>query len=433
MTTVPWQDRKSAGKMRLLVWVLILLPVVVGLLYPVAQDYLRAASLLERISDPHAGGWVANYDVHPVEVHDTSFDFRGQPIPARVYLPRGIGFAPGIVVVHGMHELGIDEPRLVSFARSLAASGFFVMTPLVPALAGYRVNAESADVIGTAVQSFARDLNVPRVGVLAISFSGGLALLAASDQQYASSFAWVASVGGYYDLAHVLRFFATGEAVRPDGSVEHLAPHEYGPLIVIDDEPRDFFSAHDAPLADKALKLLLAGHGKDSEALTQRMTPAGQAVMQELYHKQRSSLAPAILAEIDKRRDKLAAASPAGHLRFIQAPVLLLHGSDDTVIPPTELLWLQRDIPQTQLVAALISPAISHVEIGGKPTLHERWALVHWMAEMIRLARNTSGGATPKGTPAGAWIAFSPPTHGSHGISGRGGESETTRTFDGML
>ena len=61
--------------------------------------------------------------------------------------------------------------------------------------------------------------------MFAISFSGGLALLAASDPQYAPSIAWVASIGGYYDLAHVLRFFATGDAVTPDGGVEHLTQH----------------------------------------------------------------------------------------------------------------------------------------------------------------------------------------------------------------
>ena len=148
-----------------------------------------------------------------------------------------------------MHELGIDEPRLVSFARSLAASGFFVMTPLVPGIADYRVQAESADVIGSAARDFAQQLEVPKVGIFAISFSGGLALLAAGDPQYASAVAWVASIGGYYDLAHVLRFFATGDAVRPDGSVDHLQPHEYGPLIVIYDEPQDFFSPQDRPCA----------------------------------------------------------------------------------------------------------------------------------------------------------------------------------------
>jgi pimeloyl-ACP methyl ester carboxylesterase len=405
MTTVPWQSRGMSHRTRVLAWFLLLLPVVAALLYPIAQDYLRAASLLERISDPNATGWIASYEVHPVDVHDTTFDFRGHAIPARVYLPRGVGFAPGIVVVHGMHELGIDEPRLVGFARSFAASGYFVMTPLVPGVADYRVEAQSADVIGTAVQSFAQQLNVARVGVLAISFSGGLALLAASDPQYASSFAWVASVGGYYDLAHVLRFFATGDAARPDGTVEHLSPHEYGALIVVDDEPQDFFSPHDAPLAHEALKLLLGNHGKDSEALTQQMTPAGRQIMQDIYHKQRATLTPEILAEIDKRRDELAAASPAGHLRFVRAPVLLLHGSDDSVIPPTELSWLRRDLPEDRLIGALISPAITHVEVGGKPSLRDQLALVHWMAAMIRTARSTSGGKAPADLPAGAWIA----------------------------
>ena len=404
MTTVPWQGRNSSRKVRLIAWLLLLVPVVVALLYPVAQDYLRAASLLARVSDPHAAGWIANYDVRPVDVRDTTFDFRGRAIPARVYLPRGVGFAPGIVVVHGMHVLGINEPRLVGFARSLAASGFFVMTPLVPGIADYRVEAQSADLIGTSAQAFAQQLGVPKVGILAISFSGGLALLAAGDQQYAPSIAWVASVGGYYDLDHVLRFFATGDAPRPDGTVAHLAPHEYGALIVIYDEPQDFFNPHDAPIATRALKLLLSDNGKASESATATMTPAGQQVMQDIYHKQRQTFAPAILAEIDKQRDQLSAASPAGHLGFVHAPVLLLHGSDDSVIPPTELQWLARDIPKEYLVTALVSPAIGHVEVGTKVSLRDKLALVHWMARMIHTARATESGKEPV-LPAGLWIA----------------------------
>src|SRR5271165_682772 len=139
MTTVPWQGRNPSHKARLFVWLLPLLPLLVVALYPTAQDYLRAASLLQRIADPRATGWIANYDIHPVDVRDTSFDFRGSSIPARIYLPHGVASAPGIVVIHGMHELGINEPRLVSFARVLAASGFFVMTPAVPGISDYRV------------------------------------------------------------------------------------------------------------------------------------------------------------------------------------------------------------------------------------------------------------------------------------------------------
>src|SRR5271165_1431855 len=314
MTTVPWQGRSPSQKTRWLGWLLLLLPLLVIAVYPTVQDYLRAASLLQRISDPHATGWMANYEVHPVEVRDTAFEFRGASIPARIYVPRGVGFASGIVVVHGMHDLEINEPRLIAFARALAASGFVVMTPQVPGIADYRVQAESADLIGTTAQNFAQQLQVPKVGLLALSFSGGLALLAASDPRYSQSIAWVATVGAHYDLAHVLRFFATGDAVRPDGSVEHLPPHEYGPLIVVYDEPQDFFVPQDVQTAHEAIKLLLSGDGKASEEMTKRLTPAGQETMQRIYHKQRGQFASALLAEIDKQPQPLAAASPAGHV-----------------------------------------------------------------------------------------------------------------------
>ncbi len=405
MTTVPWQGRNPSGKARLLAWILLLLPIVVVLLYPLAQDYLQAASLLQRISDPHASGWLANYGVHPVDERDTTFNFLGKPVPAHVYMPRGIGFAPGIVIVHGMQRQGMDGPRLVSFARAFASSGFFVMTPQVAGIADYRVEGESAELIGTAAQSFAHELNVPTVGVLAISFSGGLSLLAASDPQYAPSIAWVASVGGYYDLAHVLRFFATGEAVRPDESIEHLQPHEYGPLIVVYDEPQDFFAPQDVQTGHDALRLLLAEQGKASEVLTRTMTPADQEIMQRIYHKQRASFAPEILAEIDKHHDELAAASPAGHLQSLHVPILLLHGSDDVIIPPTEMLWLQHGIPEKYLRDALISPAIGHVDLGAKIKLRDRLALIHWMALMIHEARSAGSGQGSMHLPAGLWFA----------------------------
>jgi pimeloyl-ACP methyl ester carboxylesterase len=302
-----------------------------------------------------------------------------------------------------MHELGMNEPRLVNFARALAASGFFVMTPQVQGIAEYRVEAESADVIGRAAQAFANELDAPKVGLLAISFSGGLALMAATNPDYSNSIAWVATIGAYYDLAHVLRFFATGDAVRPDGSVEHLTAHEYGPLIVLCDRPGDFFSQEDSAKANQAIRLLLSDQGKRSEALTAQLSPAGQEMMQRIYHRQLDGLREAILAEIEKNREQLDAASPAGRVRFLQMPVLLLHGSDDNVIPPTELLWLQEHVPSEQLLNALVSPAITHVEVGHKARLSERLALVHWVAAMLRQARNTP--TAQKGQlPAGAWL-----------------------------
>jgi pimeloyl-ACP methyl ester carboxylesterase len=65
--------------------------------------------------------------------------------------------------------------------------------------------------------------------------------------------------------------------------------------------------------------------------------------------------------------------------------VLLLHGAADNVIPPSELLWLQQDVPPGDLVNALISPAISHVSMEGEPSLSDKVRLVHFMAQMLEL------------------------------------------------
>jgi hypothetical protein len=67
---------------------------------------------------------------------------------------------------------------------------------------------------------------------------------------------------------------------------------------------------------------------------------------------------------------------------------MLLHGAGDNVIPPSETLWLAKDIPRQDLRAVLISPAISHVELGKGATWMDNVRLVHFIAQMLGEARN---------------------------------------------
>ena len=70
----------------------------------------------------------------------------------------------------------------------------------------------------------------------------------------------------------------------------------------------------------------------------------------------------------------------------MRAPrVLLLHGSEDSVIPAVETLWLAKDA-DNHLVNALITPLLTHVDVGKQPPLLERVELVRFMAEMLKQA-----------------------------------------------
>ena len=74
-------------------------------------------------------------------------------------------------------------------------------------------------------------------------------------------------------------------------------------------------------------------------------------------------------------------ASGAADARALAAGCRSCH-QGDTVIPSTEALWLAQDVPPERLKGALVSPAIEHVELKS-PTALDKWALVHFMGQVI--------------------------------------------------
>src|SRR5881394_1868955 len=165
--------------------VLILALSSVAFISAPVQSHLRAAALLLRVSNPEHKNTLANYSTRPVTEANVTVGALNNSIRGRLYLPQGVSSPPGIVMVVGVHHLGINEPRLVNFARAFAAGGIAVLTPEPPDIADYRITPQAIEVIGRSAQDLSHRLAKKRVGVLGFSFSGGLALLAAADPKFA--------------------------------------------------------------------------------------------------------------------------------------------------------------------------------------------------------------------------------------------------------
>ncbi|HEX6764878.1 MAG TPA: hypothetical protein VF103_05355, partial [Polyangiaceae bacterium] len=197
----------------------------------------RAAAFLSDLAAPPAktpNGSPSNPGERVVE-EDVRVAGRNGPIRARLYFradePRG----RGIVIAHGVHHDGIDERRLVAFARALARTGHVVLTPELAELADYRITASGVDVIRDSVaDALSRRDHVEgeRVGLIGFSFAGGLALVAAEDSRVAQRLDFVTSVGGHHDLARVLRFLARNRIETPSG-VRSERAHEYGLVVLV--------------------------------------------------------------------------------------------------------------------------------------------------------------------------------------------------------
>ncbi len=381
------EQRASSSRRTRWIIILLILVSILALLWNPLYAHLRALSVLLRIESPKAHGFFANRGIHPLKVQDSDFELGTRKFDTRIYLPKDLEHAPAIVIVHGVHHLGYNEPRLVRFAKAMAGAGLIVSTPNLPEIAGYEIKPASIDEIAAAADDLAQRLRTPCVGVLGLSFAGGLALQAASDPQTAHHICFVVAVGAHDDMERVLRFFATDQAVYPDGSVRPMKSHEYGALIAIYDHPEDYFSAADVSLARDAIRAQLFEEVPKAQVIATRMSPAGKAFMQMLLSSDNELAKKRLLQNLEKHRDEMEVVSPAGQLYRIHVPVMLLHGAGDNVIPPSETLWLAKDIPHQDLRAVLISPAISHVAVGTEATLLDKLRLVHFIAQMLAEAR----------------------------------------------
>ena len=114
----------------------------------VAAPYVRAAALVARAAQMGGtAGTLASLRAHPVQV-DAPHPVRTRygDVPAQFYRPTD-GFSRVMILIPGIHSMGIAEPRLTGLAHDLAASGVLVMTLALPDLQRYAITARATDVI----------------------------------------------------------------------------------------------------------------------------------------------------------------------------------------------------------------------------------------------------------------------------------------------
>jgi pimeloyl-ACP methyl ester carboxylesterase len=343
---------------------------------PRLRAHRRAADVLRRFSGQPASA-MATADLGVDERDERDGDAR-----ARWYWPHGVDDPPGLVLVHGIHRLGVDEPRLVRFARALAANGVAVLTPEVRELADYRVDPRSIETIGGAAHALGAKIS-RKVGVMGMSFAGGLSLLAACDPRFASDIGMVVAVGAHDDAARVARFFATNSIARPDGSAVSLGAHGYGVLVFAYAHAERFFPEEDLPIARRALTSWLAEERDAARATALGSTLPSRELLERLFDRRLEQVAAPFLGVVDADGAALESVSPHGRIDGLRVPIFLLHGAGDSVIPPTETEWLAREVPSAVLRDVLISRALVHVEPGGHPTWYEQWELVHFVADVL--------------------------------------------------
>ncbi|RKH58747.1 hypothetical protein [Corallococcus llansteffanensis] len=355
---------------------------------------LRGLSFMLRAAGLHgtAAEALARFDTGPFTVSDLSVPTRHGPVRARLYQPaerRG----RLIMLTSGVHAAGIDEPRLVKLAGDLATGGHPVLTPEPPDLLRYEITPRLTDVIeDAALWALGQPALVPegKLDLFGISFSGGLSVVAAGRPSLRDRVAAVLSFGGHGELSRVLSFLCTG--VQSDGV--RRKPHDYGVVVILLSAAERLVPPEQVePLRKGVRTFLRASHltlvdGKQAAATFEEARkqeaelPEPAATLLHLVNtRDVAALGTRLLPLVkDFAGDPSLSPerSPAPH-----APVYLLHGVDDSVIPAIESTLLARALEPFTRVHLRATPLITHAEMDREVDALEALRLVRFWSGLL--------------------------------------------------
>lgn len=299
----------------------------------------------------------------------------------------------GIVLVPGVAVRGKDDPRLVAFASTLARTRFLVLVPDLPNLRALKVLAEDAQGVADAFSQLLSQPEFPnhgRGGIGAFSYAVGPAVLAALEPAIREQVDFVLGVGGYYDLHQVVTFFTTGY-FQQDGQWQYLEPNRYGKWVFVLSNAERLTDSNDR----WALRTMAQRKLKDPNARIDdtglNLTPEARALIALLENRDRNRT-PALIEALPAaiRADMEALNLANKDLSRLRARLILLHGTDDTIIPYSESIALAMAVQPGQAQLFPID-GLSHVEL--KPLRLDRHAL--WRAIHALLAQRRQQGRIP--------------------------------------
>lgn len=295
---------------------------------------------------------------------------------ADLYLPGNGNPGAGIVLVPGAVRDGKDDPKLIAFATTWSRLGFAVLAPELSGYRDLRIDVRNVPEVAAAFQYLRERPELPpgsQVGIAAISYAAGPAVLAALDDSIREHVRFVLAIGGYYDLRAAIRFFTTGYFV--DESVERqMQPHEYGQLVLAKTAAAHLRDAKDVAIIDAMVEMKLSDPQADIAHLASGLSEEGLSVYQ-LATNRDPAAAPRLIAALPK---EMLATIDALTLRGkdldrLRAQLILVHGKNDPLVPYTESRALASALAPKKVHLFVLEHVLAHVDLSFRDLLSRRF------------------------------------------------------------
>ncbi|MGE0342840.1 MAG: alpha/beta fold hydrolase [Porticoccaceae bacterium] len=321
----------------------------------------------------------------------TAADFRilGRDHQADRYQPADRAPRATLVLLHGLTPAGRREPRLERFATTLARAGFRVVVPDLPGLRSLGVGTEDIrDVTDTLRQVLGpeTDLDCNAVGLMGFSFAVGPALIAALTPDVGERLSFVVAVGGYYDLAGAITYATTG--YDPLSGRRGATPAPEGKWWLLRSESQRLTRPEDRTLLDELAQRRTRDPTATVDDLLSPLSRDGRAVYALAANSDPERVRELIRQLPAEIRTQLQALDLVPQqLETLRAHLLLIHGTNDNVIPVGHSRALLARLGKAR-ASLFEAGGLDHVDVA--PGLRDTFRLWQATRELLWLA---DGGA----------------------------------------
>jgi pimeloyl-ACP methyl ester carboxylesterase len=261
-----------------------------------------------------------------------------------------------------------------------------VLAPEVRELTGYRIEPQALETIGAAVHELKSKTGDTQIGLFGISFGGGLSVVAAETPEIRENIAFVLSVGGHGDLTRVSDFFLGEGAFDEKGRPFAGHPHEYGAMVLAYRCSERLFPTGEGTVAGEAILHWLREEQTLARAKAATLSPESQARLERLFLGQFEGERKALEAEVAGATALSWGTSPSRHVEALRAPIFLLHGAGDNVVPPTEAVHLASEVPHGLVGDLLVTDLVRHAEMAEAPGALDKLRLLLFMTRVLAAA-----------------------------------------------
>ena len=225
--------------------------------------------------------------------------------------------SPAMMIVHGVNPTGKNSLDLVRISEALAQSGYSVYVPDFPEMKRLHLLAEEAKNITTVFKSIGRS-----AGIACFSYGCGPALVAAADPEIRDRVRFAITFGGYFDIREALEHVITGPA-QSIGYIKWA-----------------YLAANSDLASNESDQRGLQKIAATQNVAAEKLSPDGQTLLRIFLASTPEEFRERLHAGPEALGRRLDGLSPSRYMKGLRAPLIVIHGINDPVIPSQQSVEL---------------------------------------------------------------------------------------------